>query len=204
MPYLLIFYRLIVRPLRSEPLRTLLTAAAVALGVAVVLAIELAGNAAAGSFHSSMETLTGDADLEVTATGGLSPDVWSRLAALPYPLRFEPRIEDFGEIAGTDRSVKIVGVDLLSSEKDALLAGPSLGYKIGDRLKLAANDTEQEFFVRGELAKGSGDTVAMDLATASNFLGRDRLDRILVHTPAGKTLEQWQSILAAASGATVA
>jgi putative ABC transport system permease protein len=67
MAYLLIFFRLIVRPLRREPLRTLLTASAVALGVAVVLAIELAGDAAAGSFHSSMETLTGDADLEVTA-----------------------------------------------------------------------------------------------------------------------------------------
>jgi putative ABC transport system permease protein len=204
MAYLLIFFRLIVRPLRREPLRTLLTASAVALGVAVVLAIELAGDAAAGSFHSSMETLTGDADLEVTATGGLSPDVWARLAALPYPLRFEPRIEDFGEIAGTGRSVTIVGVDLLSIEKGALLAGPSLGYKIGDRLKLAANDTVGDFVVRGQLAKGSGDTVVMDLATAGNFLGRDRLDRILVHTPAGKTLEQWQSILAAASGATVA
>ena len=82
-------------------MRTLLTAAAVALGVAVVLAIELAGDAAAGSFHSSMETLTGDADLEVTAAGGLPPDIWTKTRRpLPYALRFEPRIEDYGEIAG--------------------------------------------------------------------------------------------------------
>ena len=38
-------------------MRTALTIAAVALGVAVVLAIELAGEAAAGSFRSSVETL---------------------------------------------------------------------------------------------------------------------------------------------------
>ena len=43
MPYAILFYRLVVRPLRGEPVRTLLTALAVALGVAVVLAIEMAG-----------------------------------------------------------------------------------------------------------------------------------------------------------------
>ena len=54
MPYLAIFHRLILRPLRVEKLRTLLTVLAVALGVGVVLAIELAGDAAAGSFRSSV------------------------------------------------------------------------------------------------------------------------------------------------------
>ena len=44
---------------------------AIALGVAVTLAIDLAGSAAAGSFRSSMETLAGDNDLEIVATGGV-------------------------------------------------------------------------------------------------------------------------------------
>src|SRR6202789_4690448 len=73
MSRLTLFYRLILRPLFREPLRTALTVLAVALGVAVVLAIDLAGHAAAGSFRSSIETLMGDSDLEVTATGGF-PD----------------------------------------------------------------------------------------------------------------------------------
>jgi putative ABC transport system permease protein len=51
--------------------RLSLTVLAVAFGVAVVLAIDLAGNAAAGSFHSSMETPAGDNDLEVVASGGV-------------------------------------------------------------------------------------------------------------------------------------
>ena len=60
---LTLFYRLVVRPLAGEPVRTALAALAVALGVAVVLAIELAGDAAAGSFRSSVETLAGDAPI---------------------------------------------------------------------------------------------------------------------------------------------
>ncbi len=54
-----------------EPVRLGLMVLAVGLGVAVVLAIELAGTAAAGSFHSSMESLAGDNDLEVVASGGV-------------------------------------------------------------------------------------------------------------------------------------
>ncbi len=48
MSRLKLFYRLMVRPLFHEPVRLTLTILTVALGVAVVLAIELAGNAAAG------------------------------------------------------------------------------------------------------------------------------------------------------------
>src|ERR1700722_876254 len=98
MPYLRLFHRLILRPLRREPLRTSLTVIAVALGIAAVVAIELAGNAAAGSFESSMETLTGSADFEVTSTGGVPPEVLGRLAALPLPLKLHARIEDYATI----------------------------------------------------------------------------------------------------------
>jgi putative ABC transport system permease protein len=71
MSRLLLFYRLMVRPLLREPVRTLLTLLAIALGVAVVVAIDLAGTAAAGSFHSSMETLAGENDLEIVTAGGV-------------------------------------------------------------------------------------------------------------------------------------
>ena len=46
MGYLQLFVKMILRPLLKEPARTALTVFAVALGVAVVLAIELAGQAA--------------------------------------------------------------------------------------------------------------------------------------------------------------
>ena len=92
-------------------MRAALTALAIALGVAVVLAIELAGQAAAGSFHSSVETLAGDADLEVSAPGGIPASAAGELLRLPYTLDVRPRIEDFAELPHTGRVVPFIGVD---------------------------------------------------------------------------------------------
>jgi putative ABC transport system permease protein len=114
MPVLLLFYRLIARPLLREPLRAGLTVLAVALGVAVVLAIDLAGDAATGSFRSSMETLAGDNDLEITSPGGVPENLMGTLASLPYSVRISPRIEDFAVIAGTRKSLPLVGLDLIA------------------------------------------------------------------------------------------
>lgn len=83
-PALALFYRLIVRPMKRERMRTALTVLAVALGVAAVLAIELAGQAAVGSFRSSLETLTESANLEVTASGGIPAEVFARLATATH------------------------------------------------------------------------------------------------------------------------
>jgi putative ABC transport system permease protein len=113
MPRLLLFYQLMVRPLLREPIRAGLTVLAVALGVAVVLAIDLAGVAATGSFHSSMEALAGNNDLEITASGGVPEGVVGTLAALPYSIRISPRIEDYAALAETKQSFPLIGLDLV-------------------------------------------------------------------------------------------
>jgi putative ABC transport system permease protein len=211
-----IFHRLILRPLRRERLRTALTVLAVALGVAAVLAIELAGQAAAGSFRSSLEALTGSANLEVTATGGIPPEVFARLATLPFPLKLHPRIEDYGVIDGkVRRTVPIVGMDLLSEGaiersvgagqtrvfsdpqvNDSVWLGPGLGHKTGDRVRLLTNDTAAEFTVRGLLDAQAGDVVLMDLAPADRILRRGgRLDRILIEAPPGRSMGEWEALL---------
>src|SRR6202171_1288229 len=107
MSRLLLFYRLIVRPLFHEPLRTALTAFAIRLGVAVVLAIDLAGTAATGSFRSSMETLAGDHDLEITASGGVPEGIVGTLAAWPYPTRIPARMEDYAVLLEWKRRVPL-------------------------------------------------------------------------------------------------
>src|SRR6266852_1409991 len=109
MPFFLLFYRFMVRPLFREPVRTALTVLAIALGVAVVLAIDLAGNAATGSFRSSLETLAGDNDLEIVATGGVPEKIVGALTAMPYPLRISPRIDDYAVVADTRQSVPLIG-----------------------------------------------------------------------------------------------
>src|SRR5271170_2435548 len=110
---LFLFYRLMLRPLLQEPVRALLTVLAVTLGVAVVLAIDLAGAAATGSFRASMETLAGDSDLEVIATGGVPEAVVGTIAALPYSIRISPRIEDSAVVMDTKETIPLVGLDLV-------------------------------------------------------------------------------------------
>jgi putative ABC transport system permease protein len=206
MPRLRLFYRLMVRPLGREPLRTALTTLAVALGIAVVVAIELAGDAAAGSFRSSMETLGGDADFEVTAAGGVPPEALTRLALLPYALKLRPRIEDFAYLPDKSRTVPLIGVDMLAESSpgeetafwsdDAVWTGAGLGYTAGSRVRLLVNDRAADGTVRGVLGAGSEEAVVMDLEPATRLAGRrGMLDRILVGTPPGKTLDAWEALL---------
>src|SRR6516165_2053126 len=151
MAYLQLFARLFLRPLRNEPVRTALAILAVALGVAVVVAIDLAGVAAAGSFRSSVETLAGDADFEVTAVGGVPERLVVQLALLPYPLRVRPRIEDYAVVADSGETVPLIGLDLVADaaltgegeqtaeslqnwNHDAVWTSADLGRKPGDRI----------------------------------------------------------------------
>src|SRR5215471_14625157 len=130
---------LILRPLRRDRLRTALTILAVALGVAVVVAIDLAGDAATGSFQSSMETLAGKTDLEILANGGVDETWIARLAALPVNARFAPVIE-----AQIDQpsigSVTLYGIDLAGLPEDAAIVSAGLANRLGvathDRLVL--------------------------------------------------------------------
>lgn len=114
MPYLRLFHRLILRPLFRERARTALTVFAVALGVAVVLAIDLAGNAAAGSFRSSLEAFAGDNNLEVSAAGGVPESLVGTLSSLPYAIRISPRIEDYAILQETRQTLPLLGLDLVA------------------------------------------------------------------------------------------
>src|SRR5882724_904949 len=220
MSRLLLFYRLIVRPLLREPVRTLLTLLAIALGVAVVLAIDLAGSAAAGSFHSSMETLAGANDLEIVTAGGVPENLVGTLSAMPYPLRITPRIEDYAVIAETKKTVPLVGLDLVAeashskspvdfdgggdtwkylTTKNSIWVGESLGRKSGETLALLINDQVAEYTVRGLFPDSQGNTsaIVMDISAAQIALKRfGRVDRILIQVPQSPILDEWKQRIA--------
>ncbi len=196
MARLLLFYRLLVRPLFREPVRTALTIFAVALGVAVVLAIDLAGSAAAGSFRSSMETLAGDNDLEVVATGGVPESAVGTLAQLPFSLRISPRIENFAVLTDTKESIPLIGLDLIAEgsnftgansrtifgaaptqdpqqglrdleNPDTVYVGASLGRKAGDHLELLINDQSKTYTIRGVYPDAGGNESAIVMDIAT-------------------------------------
>lgn len=176
----LLFLRLILRPLRREPLRSTLTAVSVALGVAVVVAVDLAGRAAAGSFYSAIESLSSTGDLDITQTGGLDEQILGRLAQLPQPLVFSPRIEDFATVTGQGEAVLFLGLDLVgghfatgdldtrtpqladltpqAGDDGPIWAGSRLGLKKGDRIRLLINDQFHVFRVQGILPDVTFDT----------------------------------------------
>jgi putative ABC transport system permease protein len=135
-----LFWRLMIKPLATEPVRTALTIFAVALGVAVVLAMDLAGNAATGSFHSSLETLSGEQNLEVTATGGVSEDLVGKLNSLPYDWRVTPRMEDFAVVAETKKTLPLIGLDLIAeSNRLALNHSPAMAKSAASAENIATN-----------------------------------------------------------------
>ena len=224
--YLALFSRLILRPLRKERMRTALTVLAVALGVAAVLAIELAGDAAAGSFQSSMETMIGNADFEVTASpGGVPAEVVGLLNTLPYPLRLHPRIEDYALMSNPRRTIPLLGIDMVAEssysiddskitggtsifeQDDSVWAGSDLGLKTGDHVKIQVNDTIADLAVRGILGGRSGSVLVMDLAPAARLLRRKgTLDRILIDVPSNRSTDQWETLLRASlpAGVTLA
>jgi putative ABC transport system permease protein len=200
--------------MKRERMRTALTVLAVALGVTAVLAIELAGQAAVGSFRSSLETLTDRANLEVTASGGIPAEVFARLATAPYLLKLHPRVEDYGVIAGQiKRTVPIVGIDVFSEQtlnstsagvaassdlnlSDSVWLTSGLGFKRGDSIRLLINDTASDFTVVGVLDDRAGEAVLMDLAPAMRLLRRGgKLDRILIEAPSTHSMEEWVELL---------
>ncbi|GAC1689154.1 MAG: FtsX-like permease family protein [Terriglobales bacterium] len=223
MAYLALFFRLVVRPAFREPARSLLIIVAVALGVSVVLAIDLAGTAAAGSFRSSMETLSGDDNLEVTAVGGADEQLVGKLTALPYRVRVDPRIEDHATVISTGETIPLIGIDFIAeadryqdrnlgaygetdivrhlNHLDAVWISRSLGKQLGQKIALLVNDQNREYVVCGFLpnsAQGSGNAVVMDIATAQNAVGRTgRVDRILLKVPDQPNIEFWEKRLRA-------
>ena len=197
-----VLYRLIVRPLATDPLRALLTVAAVALGVAVIVAVDLASEASMGSFRSSLESLQGSASYEITQVGGIPESTYGELARLEEPLEFSPRIESFALVPATGEQVPLFGVDLVGDARfrgagavrRTDLAGPigessawvsaSLGIAPGETLEIVVGDRRLTLDVQGVLdaSVAAGSFVVMDIAPAQRALGRiGWLDRIYVY-----------------------
>jgi putative ABC transport system permease protein len=163
-----LFWRLMVKPLAGEPVRTALTVFAVALGVAVVLAMDLAGEAATGSFHSSLETLSGEQNFEVMATGGIPDELVGKLVSRPYEWRITPRMEGFAVVSNAKTNLPLVGLDLIAesnrpSHKDsAASAATAIENTFANADSSLKSLTARDSVWVGEsLGKRSGETIQL-------------------------------------------
>jgi putative ABC transport system permease protein len=113
-----LFTRLVLRDLRLEPLRTLLTVLAVALGVSVFLAIRLANRAAVASFDGFTQGIGTGADLIVRAdVGPLDERELARLDRLRRDAWLRPVLEGsfsrWTPGAASPETFQILGTDLV-------------------------------------------------------------------------------------------
>jgi putative ABC transport system permease protein len=173
---------MILRPLRRDVLRSCLTLTAVALGVAVVIGIELAGDAAAGSFQSSLTTIAGKTDLQISANGGVDERQTGTLARLPLNARFSPVMEREVRVAARG-SVTLYGIDAMGLGGDVAVAGSLArrwNVKMGDALGVNFGHGPVELkIVRVIEESKEAEFLAMDIAAAQfGFREYGKLDRI--------------------------
>lgn len=191
----MLYTGLLLRPLRRDPGRTLLTILAVALGISVVVAIRMANRSALQSFERTTSALAGRADLVVTGPVPIPATLLPRMRALGAQAEISPYLDRMSLDTRTNEPLEIFGVDLPGNAAHARDLGsrrpqtrrprqgtlPILlteayarhsGYKIGDTLWLSLNGLEQPFTIaallpdQGVARAQSGNVALLDLPDA--------------------------------------
>jgi putative ABC transport system permease protein len=219
-----LFRQLIFRPLRRDLTRTVLTLLSIALGVAVVIAIELSGDAATGSFESSLTTLVGKVDYEITANGGVDETYMAKLTGLQVNARFSPVIEEPVVIVGQGATT-LYGIDLIGNpamfpnrdregaalnpeelESSAIVSNDlaeRLHLNKGDRIELKGRDQTANFTIRMIARNQNTEWIGIDIASAQRLLDMyGKLDRIEVFVAPSENAASVQRLIRAPIPAT--
>ncbi|HKJ76301.1 MAG TPA: ABC transporter permease, partial [Gammaproteobacteria bacterium] len=193
--------------------QTGLSVLGIALGVAVVVAVDLANQSARRAFELSMETLTGRASHHIVGgPTGFDERLYTRLRVERGLRETAPVVEGLVDLRG--RTMRLLGVDPLAeggsgrglagpdgdairrllTEPDTVLlsrgAGRRLGVDAGEPLALEVAGRGRTVrvvgFIEPRRAGAGGDLLVADIATAQEVLGRvGRLDRIDLFLPEG-------------------
>lgn len=107
---------LVLRPIRREKTRTALTILGIAVGVAVVVAIELANQSALRAFRESVDAIAGRANEQIVPeVAPLDERVLLTLEPLwSEGVRFAPVIDVEGMLEPAQQPIRLLAVDLFS------------------------------------------------------------------------------------------
>ena len=183
--------------------RLLLSIAGIALGVALGYAVHLINRAAVADVTAAVRALAGEADIEVRGgRSGFAESLYPQIARLPGVRVASPLLELDAGLAGTERTLQVIGVDILRAAllqpalalqnrydllapDNAFLsatAATALALGKGDRLRLVVGQHAVELTVAGVLSEAAlhGEAALIDIATAQWRFGRlgelNRLD----------------------------
>src|ERR1700716_2692265 len=103
--------------------RAALTVLGIALGVALGYGVHLVNRAAVSDLAASVRELAGQADLEVRgARSGFAESLYPQVARIAGVAWVKPGLElDIG-IAGTERTLRVLGIDAVRERRPELLA----------------------------------------------------------------------------------
>jgi len=105
--------RLVFAPLAEHKGRSLLSVAAIALGVALGYAVQLINQVAVNEFSQAMQALSGQADLEVRGPrGGFDEALYPLLARLPEVAVASPVLELDVRVPDRREPLKLIGLDV--------------------------------------------------------------------------------------------
>ena len=193
---------------RFHPARFLLTAVAIAIGVALGFAVHLVNGSALASFDGAMRGINGSADLSVRATSGLGFDerLYPRVAAAAGVSDVSPVVRLDARIGR--RTLTLLGVDVIRAaavtpafvgvrptgpdatgdaafDEDAVFLSRAAlvrsGSRVGAMVPVSANGRTVELRVAGTLPGAGGGTAlaVMDIAAVQWRFGRlGRIDRL--------------------------
>lgn len=111
-----IFLSLVLRPMLRDKMRTLLTIAGIAVGVSVLVAIQLANDSALRAFSESVDAVAGKANYQIVSEAvPLDENTLIELQRFwTSGLRFAPVIDIEGTAAPAGQPIRILAVDLFS------------------------------------------------------------------------------------------
>ncbi len=107
---------LVLRPLVRETIRTALTILGIAIGVAVIVAIELSNQSALRAFQQSVDAVAGRANYTIVSeSGAMDESALLRLQPLwDAGARFAPVIDVDGVVEPAQTPFRLLAVDLMS------------------------------------------------------------------------------------------
>src|SRR4030095_7631301 len=124
---------------RRSRARAALSALGIALGVALGYGVHLVNGAAVEDLAASVRALAGEADLQVRGgRGGFPESLFPQVARIPGVSWVNPVLELEAGIAGTERTLRVIGVDALRLGRPELLApdkvllSPMAARELGD------------------------------------------------------------------------
>lgn len=148
---------------RTHPLRTAVAVAAIATGVALGYAVDMINRAALMELSSSVNSLTGSADLEIRGPRtGFDEELYPAVARLPEVAVASPVVEVDARVVGRNGSLKLLGIDVFRAQH----VTPNLAGRVAD-------DS------RGRLNLLDPEVVFLSPA-ASNWAGAQPGERIMV------------------------